>query len=115
MTFCWRTATLRRTWEDFELLAYEMFGEDADELHKHIGRHRLTKKQILYYVNWTLGMSQADLAEEFQTTQPAVSDCLGRLRKKWPFLFMFTTCRNENLKSPQQLDKRHEESAIRRF
>jgi hypothetical protein len=82
--------TLRRTWEDFELLAYALFGVDADNLQYHMGRHRLTQQQILFYCNWTLGMTQEELAGEFRISQTSVSKCLTRLKNKWPHLFLFT-------------------------
>lgn len=81
---------LRRDWEDFVALAYDLFGDDADNLERYMWENRLTKQQVLYYCNWTLGMTQQQLADEFETTQQAVAQCLKRLKEKWPELFLFT-------------------------
>lgn len=87
------------------VLAYDLFGNDADNLQHHMGRHRLTKQQILLYCNWTFGMTQEELAKEFQIGQPGVSECLKRLRKKWPHLFCFTKPRNLFRYDPEKHDK----------
>lgn len=79
---------LRRTWEGFEALAYDLFGKEADDLERNMRKHHLTKQQVLYYCNWALGMTQQELAEAFNTSQQAVSECLARLRRKWPCLFL---------------------------
>lgn len=55
-------------------------------------------------------MTQEALAQEFGTTQQAVSECLKRLRNKWPHLFLFTSIRSE-----AQLTKQHDEQVLRAF
>jgi predicted ArsR family transcriptional regulator len=80
---------LRRTWEDFELSAYRMFGTLADGLRQHMQRHHITQHQILCYINWAAGMTHEGIAAHFGISRQAVTDVLVHFREKWPELFMF--------------------------
>lgn len=106
---------LRRTWEDFEVLAYDLFGFDADNLRQHMGRHRLTRNQVLYYCNWAHGMRHADIAAEFGVTRQAVTDSLRRLRLKWPDLFRFKKPYTESRHRLIQYDSKHDEYVLHLF
>jgi len=67
--------------------------------------NRLTKQQVLYYCNWTLGMTHQELADAFCTTRDAVTHSLKRLREKWPELFLFTSPKRLFHYDPDKHDK----------
>lgn len=76
-----------------------------------MGRHRLTKNQILYYCNWVHGMTHEELGAKFQVTRQAVTDSLLRLKSKWPDLFRFPRPHNPFNYDPE----RHDKYVLRQF
>lgn len=112
---------LRRTWEDFELLAYELFDRLlADKLPEYMRKCRLSKRRVICYINWAAGMYEWQIAKALGITRAAVHDHLHSLRLKWPHLFWV----GPRLKGSQRLSlrktiwydpKKHDYLALRRF
>lgn len=106
-----RALTLRRTWDDFVEHAYELFGNLADHLAVRMGQHRLTQNQIMFYLNWTFGMTHQEIADHFGTSRPGVTMALQRLRNKWPDLFRFPPREDVLSYDPE----RHDPFVVRQF
>jgi hypothetical protein len=69
--------------------AYRLLGGTARRLRARMKQWRITRRQVVCYINWVAGMTQRAIANALGITQQAVHDCLQRLKRKWPDLFRF--------------------------
>lgn len=82
-------------------------------------RRRITKHQVLCYINWTLGMTQERIAAAMGVTQQVVNRSLSALRDRQPDLFAFggsaTTSRSGHPLCLWQLKSSHDEYVTHKF
>ena len=102
---------LLKTFKDFCDLAYREYGDESRDLQVLLDGLGITQDQVVMYINWTAGMTQEAIAEEFELTQCDVSRQLSKLEGVFPHLFNF----KEPEKILQYRPKDHDHIAVHKF